>query len=195
MNRINRNTIKRVKDESGFTLMEVTITIFIISLLIGVFLANYRGASRRTDLSFAAQQLASDIRLAQNDALGLAAYGGAAPAGGWGIHLDTTNNKTYKLFADTNNNKLYDSSPDEALPASGGQTVTLPNTISISGLQTGGTSRNAVDLTFLPPDPVTRIYYNSANTSSTDAVITLRESASGKTQDVNVNILGLIETQ
>jgi type II secretory pathway pseudopilin PulG len=186
------NLKSQISKAGAFTLLEVIVSLAIITMLITIFLTNYNAGSRNNDLTFAAQKMISDIRLAQNNALGLAAYGGSLPPGGWGIHLSASQNTAYLLFADANAvpNHIYDSG--EAVTASGGRTFTLPANLIIDYLESGGSSRTALDITFLPPDPSTMIYYG-AFSSSTNAVIRLKDTVTGKTKNVNVNILGLIE--
>jgi prepilin-type N-terminal cleavage/methylation domain-containing protein len=188
--------IKKIRNiNQGFTLLEIIVAIFIIALLAGIFLANYHGGNQSNDLTFAAQKIVSDIRTAQNNSLGSVPYGGYLPVGGWGIHFDTTVN-SYLLFADVNNNKVYDA--DEAVTASGGLTFTLPANVVINNITgdnlTSDNSHTKLDITFLPPNPTTRIYWGPA-ASSSYAVIVLKHNITGKTADVNVNILGLIEAQ
>lgn len=184
-----------MRNTNGFGLFEVIVSLFIIALLAGIFLANYHGASKNNNLTLAAQKLASDIRMAQNNSLGSVLYGGSLPAGGWGIDFNRGAN-SYVIFADVNNNKVYD--VNETIPASGGSTFTLPANIVISDLTgdsiTGDNSHSKLDITFLPPNPTTNIYWDSA-TFSKYAVIILKDSTTGKTANINVNILGLIEAQ
>jgi prepilin-type N-terminal cleavage/methylation domain-containing protein len=187
---IQNTKYKILNTRDGFTLLETIITLFIITLMLALFLTGYREGSRNTDLNFAAQKLASDLRTAQNNSLGSVYYGGAIPAGGWGIHFDTSAPTAYLLFADQNNDKIYNAG--EAVDASGGQTVVLPANVVIDTLNSGGGNRAQLDVTFLPPDPLARIYWLT-NASSTAATITLRETTKGRIKTLNVNILGLIE--
>ena len=183
---------------SGFTLLEVVISLFIITMMIALFLANYDAGNRTNDISLAAQKMVSDIRVAQNKALGSTIYSGSFPLGGWGVHFDL-NAGTYKIFADCNNNEIYDAAPqpppvcpDESLEQYGGQTFFLPANVIISGLSTPANSNlSSLNITFLPPDPQTRIFDGLGTTTS--ATITLKQTATGKTSSLTVNGLGLIQ--
>lgn len=179
----------------GFTLLELTISLFIMMLMISIFLANYNGGRNSSSLSLSAQQMVSDIRTAQNKALGTASYSGTPPIGGWGVHLDTTNKNRYIIFADVNGDKKYTSSPDEALVSGGGQIVSLPSDVSISSLWTnrGISPINSLDITFLPPDPTTTIFFNSGTGTSSVAKIMLQQKASNKISTSTINILGLLQ--
>jgi len=177
--------------KSGFTLIELIVSVSIITIITGIFLANYSSANRRTDLTMTAQKLVSDIRLAQNYSLGLARYGSASstnvPLGGWGIHFDIqNNNKQYTVFADNDGDKLYEDT--EADTSLGAQITTLPTNVIIDSLKTVGTK---VDITFLPPDPITTITGSATTYKQVDIV--LKDTKTNAIKTVRVNFLGLSE--
>ncbi len=173
--------------------MEVLVSISIIVLLGSTFLANYRDGSKSIELNLAAQKLASDIRFAQNNALGSVKYGATIPDGGWGIHIDiASSSKEYLMFADENGNTTYDIG--EADVAKGGRVFTLANNVEL--LQTNQGNYSDVDIVFLPPDPITTITFSPLGPgpiSSSSIAITLKESSQNATRKVNVNYFGLIE--
>jgi prepilin-type N-terminal cleavage/methylation domain-containing protein len=187
--------MKKIINNKGFTLIEILVSLSVIAILTVIFLANYRGGRQGVDLNLVAQKVASDIRTAQNNSLGSVLYGGSLPAGGWGVHFDTAD-KSYLLFADVNNNKVYDD--NEALPTSGGLNFAFPADLTISDITgdslSGNNSHAKLDVTFLPPNPTTRIYWDQT-ASSGYAVITLKHKADYKTADVVINILGLIDAR
>jgi prepilin-type N-terminal cleavage/methylation domain-containing protein len=183
--------IKKLQNMNhGFTLLELLVSLFVITMLAGIFLANYRGGSQSTDLTFAAQGVTSDIHAAVNNSLGFVAYGGSLPAGGWGIHF-TKGANSYIIFADVNKNKLYNSG--EADPALGGRVIALPKNLIISELLVGGAWD--VDITFLPPDPKITMYHCGGAATSSSVIIRLKDTVSGKTKDVNMNLLGMVGIQ
>ncbi len=167
------------KQNAGFTFIELLASIFIIALISGIFLTNYHAGNRQSRLINAAQKLASDMRLAQNYALGLREFEGGFPPGGWGVHFEQ-GNSNYIIFADGDNDQIYDSG-EEFL------TINLPDNITINSV-----AANPLDIVFLPPDPT--IYFNAVNASvdvSTDIV--LKDSQTGLTKTVKVNFLGLVD--
>jgi prepilin-type N-terminal cleavage/methylation domain-containing protein len=183
-------------DNYGFTLLELVISLFIITLMISAFLANYNGGRSSSNLSLAAQQMVSDIRSAQNKALGTASYSGTPPVGGWGVHLDTTNKNSYIIFADVNGDKKYNNSPDEALISGGGQTINFPSDVQIdsfSSNKTGYLSPTSLDLIFLPPDPITTINLNSGSATSSVAQVILKQTGTNAKSVSTINILGLLQ--
>jgi prepilin-type N-terminal cleavage/methylation domain-containing protein len=178
----------------GFTMLELMVSLGIIAILIGVFVVNYRGGSRNSELALAAQKMVSDMRLVQNSALGSTPYNGKVPAGGWGVHFNklTGNNTVYTIFADVDGDMSYDS-PSESNPAYGARTVRLPDYINISEILFNGTPKNSIDTVFIPPDPETMIWDGFGTT--TNATIRLRHSVTGVTKNIFVNFFGLIEVQ
>jgi prepilin-type N-terminal cleavage/methylation domain-containing protein len=180
---------KKYKTSRGFTLIEMTVSIFIIALISGLFLINYRSAERSSSLSAAAQEMVSNIRSAQNNSLGSKDFKQAIPAGGWGINFDSAST-TYTIFADVNGDRKYSAGENY-------QFIKLPpsvviNSINIISAIATTTVANA-DIVFLPPDPQTFInkYFDADN--NTGLRITLRETASNATKVIEVNSFGLID--
>lgn len=173
---------KKYRNSAGFTLFELLVGIFIIMSMSTLFLVNYQSANKRSDLNLTKQRLASDLRLAQNYSLGAKAYNGASvPAGGWGVHFDLSEPGQYLIFADIDGDKAYNAAADGAV-----EIKTLPGGITLGSLSPG----NAVDIVFLPPDPVT--FINGA--TAAEALITLKENVNNSTGEVLVNFFGLIDT-
>jgi prepilin-type N-terminal cleavage/methylation domain-containing protein len=180
--------------KSGFTLIELLVSFFIIALMLGIFLTNYRQGERQSDLILTGQLLVSDMRFTQANALGLVMYEDNIPDGGWGIYFDKSYPNQYIIFADGNENRQYDSG--EADETKGGRIIDLPNTIEIVDLvveNKSGTESdvNELNVVFLPPMPKT--YINSLYIENKRAIITLREVNLNEDIQVKVNFVGLIE--
>jgi Tfp pilus assembly protein FimT len=187
---------KSKKQLAAFTLLEMTVSLSVIVVVTALFIANFKSANKRTDLTMTAQNLVSDLHAAQNNTLGLTKYNNLMPLGGWGVHLEVGNN-TYTTFADLDapGEPGYMSlNEGEAEIIYGARTTTLPEEIEILSLKTGSamTPNAAINVTFLPPDPQTNIYAG-AGATSTSLLIELREKSSQATKTVRVNFLGLIE--
>ncbi len=186
--------LQTIRKKPGFSLVELIVSLSVITLLTGLFLANYHTANRRTDLTMTAQSLVTDIRYAQANALGLIKYDGAVPAGGWGVYfsaggMGNASNTSYVIFADENDDRIYQ--VGEGNEDLGGRLVNLPPNIVIDRIMVGGSENVRANVTFLPPDPLTRIQGSSG--TSTFLEIRLREKLNDTTKTVRVNFLGLVE--
>lgn len=182
--------------QSGFTLMELIVSLAIISILISITLTNYKGGSKGTELIMASQKMVTDIRLAQNNSLGSVQYNTQIPQGGWGVYVDIGaggSRTSYQVFADVNGNGEYDAGTEDNR-AYGARTLSLPEgiTIDIIDVDTDGASNN-VHITFLPPDPTTIIFNKTTLNTSTEATIVLKEKWNNTTKDIYFNSFGLIE--
>lgn len=192
---------KITKNNKGFTLIEMTTSLFILTMIAGLFIANYRVGSRQAALNSAAQQMASDIRLAQSYAMGSEKFNGSIPPGGWGIHfIRTAGGKDYVVFADANNDGQYQD-PDEDF-----KLVFFPANISvkINRLYAGTASSNSqyITLFFIPPDPAIYVRYRTGgNVYITQAVdmnntpvrVVLRDQTTNKEKTISVNLFGLVD--
>lgn len=158
----------KFKNCSGFTLIEILASMFIIIMLTTLLLVNYHSTNKRSKLINAAQQVASDIRLAQSYTLGSKKFGGSVPAGGWGIRFVQPN--FVQFFADTQpgaiTNLLYY------------KNFTLPEGISLKS--------NDVSIVFEPPDPTVYIEGGASN-----VIIELTDGETDKS--IEVNSLGLVD--
>lgn len=186
--------------KSGLTLIEMIVSISIIVLLTTLFLANYRSGQRSSELSLAAQKLASDIRLAQNYSLGAKEFNGSVPQGGWCIYINNSSNyKTlYVLGADylAGGNKQCNvwASPSSELF----KQVDLPSGITIDQIVAHKNSdstnyyiNGTIDIVFIPPDPTTSIR-DRVPYDYVDVSITLKDQ-NNNTKKVKVNFLGMID--
>ncbi len=209
MMRINFSNKKYPCFLPAFTIAEMMTSIFIIVMITGIFMANYRANNRRTDLIMTAQKIVADIRGAQNNTLGLVKYGEVFPSGGWAVNFDMTDSETssrYIVFADLDSPASTDPgrenpSPDpnfghldsnEMIVSQGAKIEQLPKGIIIDSIQiSNGSYPKWVNINFLPPDPTTNIFDGSSQ--SNWAEIVLKDTSDGTTKTIYVNFLGLVE--
>lgn len=181
--------MKKMINNQGFSLIEMIVTLFIITLITGVGMVSYRENINRNNVKMAAHRLSTNIRMAQNKALGALEYDGATPEGGWGIYLDSSSPGSYKLFANTNYNDGADMDYDagEADEDKGGREFNFTGGVEITNISIGSEAH----ISFVPPDPVTYIYDGSS--TSTGVEITLSDGEG--MNKVKVNFFGLIEVE
>lgn len=167
----------------GFTLIEVIVTLSIISILSVIVFANYRLGEKKYILESETQKLISNLRKGQNMAL--------APTvlkdykSGVGMHFETgENNDKYFFFLDKGGNKKPDGG-DEIT-----ETINLPANLHIKSLLPTG---DKIDIFFEPPDPT--IYINNETGVSKEAVIILEYKNGDNVfnKSVKVKATGLIE--
>jgi prepilin-type N-terminal cleavage/methylation domain-containing protein len=204
-------SMKIVKNSQGFTLIELIISISIIAMITGLFLADYKSSNQKAVLNAAADQLAGDLRLAQSYALGAKKNeknDNTVPAGGWGIRLRSItppNNSSYEIFADSNSSggsdqpQMYDGSDSiyrkNFLP--GGDVNGLGKAPVVVESMSGFTvnPNNVNSIVFLPPDPA--VYFDGVNAGVSGAVaeIILNDTRTGNKKKVIVNAFGLIDVE
>jgi len=162
----------------SFTLVELLVAVGIIILLTALVLPDYRAGERQFALQRSASKLAQDLRRAQEMAMS-AKEPPTAPdtfKGAYGINFQT-NSSNYILFADLDNDQIYDSGEEiETLP--------LEKKVKISNLSPA----SPLTISFTPPDPTINI-----NPSDSLASITLTNN--GQTKIIKVNKVGLIYVQ
>lgn len=172
--------------KNGFTIIEISIVIFIIIVLSVMVFANYKSGQQQLALERAAYKLAQDIRRVQSLAgleesrcMGIDGY-----KYGYGVFFKESpalEKKKYTLFADCNGNGRYDD-PDEIIE--GGE-IYFEEGIEIKEL-----SYAFLRIVFTPPDPTVAITPEAGLT----AVIKI-ENKSGQTKTITVNRAGLINIE
>lgn len=122
-------------NQNGFSLIEMLVSIFILTIITTLSITNYRAGEKKNLLNLESNVLLSNIRKMQNMVLNGSKFNEKEmPFGGYGIHFENTG---YTIFSDDNANKVYDAG--EAVNIAVLQKISL----SVSG--------NNNNLIFLPP--------------------------------------------
>jgi prepilin-type N-terminal cleavage/methylation domain-containing protein len=167
---------KIIKNQSGFTMIELLTSIFIIAFVATTFTVSYQRANSRTKITMAAYKMASDIRMAQNYALGLKEKGGY---NSWGIAA-SLNGTEYHLFSDVNGDDAFNDDNTEKE-----QTFKLPGGIKISSIDMDC-------VLYEPPDPITYIWQGVIDKN--EATIELIDPK-GATKKIVINRFGLVDVE
>jgi len=126
----------------GFTLVELLVIIFIISLFSVMVLFNHRNLQESLALERASFQVAQDIRRVEEMAIAAQKFNGSYPSGGFGIQF-TSDSQTYIIFADLDEDQTYDGGSELV------ETKTLEAPIKVSNLLPS----SPLTIIFKAPDP------------------------------------------
>ena len=177
-----------MKSAKGFSIVELLITVFIISLISTVILAGYSRFSSRLALSRTAQEVALALRRAQTYSLAVKGFDpdGAGPASslfrGWGVHFNPALNSQRKfiIYADVppSENKLYDGDNNCALGSECYEVLLIQTSSKITdlcaGLETAAADEcglTRVDVTFQRPNPSMTLKVNGTSNYSDIEII------------------------
>lgn len=100
------NIVKRKNYISGFTLIEMIISITIILIITSVIMLSQRNFSETVELINVSERIASVIREAQVKGLAVEILNEDIPEAGRGVYFDGSDEYVY--FSDENNNQQYD---------------------------------------------------------------------------------------
>ncbi|HAZ16618.1 MAG: hypothetical protein A3H59_02195 [Candidatus Jacksonbacteria bacterium RIFCSPLOWO2_02_FULL_43_9] len=157
------------KYSSGFTLMELIVTMAIMVLLFGAVLANVRFGNTQKKPHLAGLELVSQLEKMRNFSQTGKLFGSVVPQGGWGVAFEfgAVSNNSYSLFADVNNDGLFQASERF------GTVLYLPEKVYVKAVA-------PATLTFQPLTIVYRPPYGdfivNQNPASSDIFITLSTS-------------------
>ena len=191
-----RHAVKRSNSE-GISLIEMTIMSAIVLVFAVIVIGGYPRFNKGVYVKKEAQRFAFDLRAAQNFAiLGKVAEQAGYTPRHWGLHVDISTPDRYIIFADLNDNEIYDSGVDEI-----SSTNIFENGVRITNIFysfTGFPNPAVLDFTFGVPYGETQIVDGSAgHTGGSYAVITLTPAGDASftnviSKDVNIRRSGQI---
>ncbi len=160
---------------AGFTLVELLVSLSIITVIMTVVLFNYKTFSDNLSLASAGQEVVIAIRQAQTYGLNVkeVTVSGGVFTSAYGVYFDSAYDTThYYLFTDTNGNMIYDGGNG----CGSGNTEcvkqeTLRNGVKISNICDAttcppvATARRA-NITFLRPNPDALVYFTNIASST-----------------------------
>lgn len=160
----------------GFSLIEMIVSLAIISLISSLLIANYRQNQQEQAVVAESESLVNWIREVQNRAFHGTKNGAQIPYG-WGVYLNpSASTSLYYVFADINDDKTYQE-------IELGQTVNLNNRVRIQSV-----SPTPLSVFFLSPDP--DLYVNGVSLGTSSASITLSSRNGVFQKTIRVTDLG-----
>lgn len=178
--------------KTGFTMVELAVTMSIFAVLTSVVLANYRTFSNNADFLNVADSIALSLREAQIYGVGSKGASCGTPLTlnfqcAYGV-VFSENDTFYRIFIDTNANSVYDPSDDEIL-----QTVSLPSGSRIAQVSCAPLGNCAgIAILFKRPNPDANIrnIITSDMVNYDSAVITIENAI--KTSEISISRAGQI---
>lgn len=193
-NSVELNKISNL--EKGITLVEVIVTIFIITIFSGIIISDFPKVKRQFALSSAAHKLAQDLRRVQD--MGLSGVQPLGPGGepllikGFGLYINVNpidgNNKQYIIYGDKDGNQQYDPLVDYNLDLINMNAESKG--VIIKGLY--NILEDRVSINFSPPNPKTTISNLEPGLNRIKIILAL-EYDNAVTREIFVNTSGLIE--
>ncbi|MEK7537239.1 MAG: type II secretion system protein [Patescibacteria group bacterium] len=172
---------------SGFTLIEMLVSIFIIGVLSAALLLNYRSGQNEAFLTRAAAVFETDLRGAQNLAISSRESNGLVPCG-YGLHY--VDNRRYSIYAGQRSGASSCQTSNQNYQ-SGLDSVYEENQIIESAVIF---KTSWPDIFFEPPDP--SVYINKIKLVGTSATIQFcLENDLTKCRNLTVDTAGRIATQ
>lgn len=175
----------------AFTLLELILVVSITAIIAAAILTQTGRTETRLALDRSAQTISSRLRGAQNDALGGKKVDGVIPLGGFGVYAQEQTSSII-LFADKNNNHLYDGATEKLEEVSFAYDDVKVEEVGYNGCGGGCTE---MVVAFVPPVPDVFIYGDPGDlkTLAQDFVIILGRGAERKT--IHINEIGAIWTE
>lgn len=174
--------------KKAFTLAEILVVIFIIGLMSAMMVVNWRNNEKSYLVRRVAQELAQDIRRAQDMALSGKVYN-SNPYENYGINLSTATKQNYIVFGDVNKNKIYQSSSSDLAV----ETVLIDSNVEISGLAyvktSAQTSTSVLNIVFSVPDGFVTINDSNQNRNADSAIITIKKTGTTCPSSINCKII------
>ena len=199
---MNKN---KIKNERGYTLIELIVSISIIIIISSMMLANYRQGGASEELNAAAQNLVSEIRKVQAYSLGYKEFNGSIPdEGGWGIALtsvSTQSPENFILFFDytgatpSGPNDKYNSPTELYVSNKIGKNVEVDELI----FNNGASSENYFWAIFFPPDPIVNLNGDinpggvSMSVFDANEVEVVLRHISGRSKSIILNKYGVVD--
>lgn len=177
--------IKSYKEEkNGFTLIEMLITMSIVTVISSVILFNYSSFNDRLALTTALQDMSLVIRRAENNAINVkeSTVSTGIFNHSYAVYFDINNPSYYYLFVDKDSNGIYDVGDG----CGGTNTECIEEVLIKNGVKIS----NICDSTNCPPTNATKLYISFLR-PSLDATIYFLDYSNNYLSTVNTGKIEL----
>jgi Tfp pilus assembly protein FimT len=153
------------KYTSGFTLVELMVSIGIMIMILSLVMVNYKKFDSGVVLTNLAYDVGLSIRNAQTYGInvrGVTQGINTSYSSRYGVHFEMTSPNSYFIFADNDNSSIYESANDTVVDTyrlMGGYVISALCVISNEGVETCSVGNDAlIDITFKRPNPDASFY-------------------------------------
>lgn len=201
-------------EESGFTLIELMVTVGIMMLVMSVVMTNHNTFGGKILLRTLAYDMALSVRQSQTYGISVRRTAENTFVTGYGMHYDIATPTNYVMFADTYKlvggiptlvlpnevgNSLYDTSLESVQIFSIGRGYKI-NKLCVTDTvekcnNTPGTPVNTIDIVFKRPEPDASIRINGAVAAAYRRARVELKSPRGDLKNVIIEVTGQISVQ
>ncbi|OGG55362.1 hypothetical protein A3D62_02330 [Candidatus Kaiserbacteria bacterium RIFCSPHIGHO2_02_FULL_49_11] len=188
----------RLPHSRGFSLIELVVTVGILTVITGALLANHASFGGSILVENLAYDVALSLRQAQVFGLSVREFntGSGQFDIGYGIHFDRDDLSTYRLFADIDKGKTFNAGDgtEEIFTIGRGYSIRDICATSLGGVEvcsSTGALQN-LDVVFIRPDPDAIMRVNGDTASVYQRARIVVQSPQEKTREVSVEATGQI---
>ncbi len=154
----------RSKLTSGFGLIELMVSIGIMTLVAGIILVRQSSFNGAVLLQSQAYKIALTVREVQVNAVSAAAIQGSTREM-LGLYFDISRNTTYRTFRDDETNGSYDATEEY------GQQSSLDSRFEIKAIRVGGVAQNSVSVMFERPNFDAKFFVGTTQVSASQVEV------------------------
>lgn len=163
-----------MKNNGGFTLIEMMVIIGIFVIVSAMVLVNFRKGENSTAFLLATEEVSSNIRKTQTQTLTGSTEQEITASGGFGVYFDMAAPDQYLIFRD-DGNQIYESGNDTII-----ETMILPTNVTIASL-----SNDPLTIVFKPPKPT--VYLNGGIVDNSADIYLSSSKIDDKQGHININ--------
>jgi len=165
--------LKKIRSEKGFSLIELLVIIFIIAVIVGIIIVNFRAGDKRKTLRMGVEEVAAFIKDTQAKSLLGQTENEEFPEGGYGVYLAVGNSYCI-LFQDLNSDQEYNGPTGPPFEGKGAiseyvEHLKLRKDLLLQRILKDGKILKELKIVFVPPRPI--MYFDGDNTITNGEIL------------------------
>jgi len=163
----------KTRSDKGFSLIELLVIIFIIAVIVGIIIVNFRAGDKRKTLRMGTEEVAAFIKDTQARALLGQMEEGEFPEGGYGVYLAVGNSYCI-LFQDLNGDQEYNGPTSPPFEGKGAiseyvEHLKLRKDLLLQRILKNDKILKELEIVFVPPRPI--MYFDGDNTVTNGKIL------------------------